>query len=103
MNKLNKENITGISALLIHAAKIDEMYSDHEKFLIKDFIKSYSKNENINETLKSAEEMESNSNQLLNFTNIIKKKSMEIKKAIIEHAYGEWSYQITLLINMNQI
>ena len=84
MNKLNKENITGISALLIHAAKIDEMYSDHEKFLIKDFIKSYSKNENINEILKSAEEMESNSNQLLNFTNIIKKKSLEIKKAIIE-------------------
>tara|TARA_Y100000389_G_C17441314_1_gene508725 strand:- start:72 stop:461 length:390 start_codon:yes stop_codon:yes gene_type:complete len=84
MNKLNKENITGISALLIHAAKIDEMYSDHEKFLIKDFIKSYSKNENVNEILKSAEEMESNSNQLLNFTNIIKKKSLEIKKVIIE-------------------
>ena len=87
MNKLNKENITGISALLIHAAKIDEMYSDHEKFLIKDFIKSYSKNENINEILKSAEEMESNSNQLLNFTNIIKKNNTEIKTDIIEHLW----------------
>ena len=40
MNKLNKESIIGISALLVHAAKIDEIYSDHEKDLVKDFIKS---------------------------------------------------------------
>ena len=31
MNKLDKESIVGISALLVHAAKIDEIYSDHEK------------------------------------------------------------------------
>ena len=38
MNKLNKESIIGISALLVHAANIDEIYSDHEKDLIKEFI-----------------------------------------------------------------
>ena len=45
MNKLDKESVIGISALLVHAANIDEIYSDHEKDLVKDFIKSYLKNE----------------------------------------------------------
>ena len=87
MNNLNKENVTAISALLVHAAKIDEIYTDHEKKLIKNFIKSYLKDEEINETLKKAEEIENNSNQLLNFTNIIKKESMDFKKDIIEHLW----------------
>ena len=87
MNKLNKESVVGISALLVHAAKIDEIYSEHEKDLIKNFIKSYLKDDNINETLKKAEDIENNSNQLLSFTNIIKKNSVVIKKDIIEHLW----------------
>ena len=87
MNNLDKESVTGISALLVHAAKIDEIYSDQEKNLIKNFIGSYLKNDDVNETLKKAEEIESNSNQLLSFTNIIKKNSMDIKKDIIEHLW----------------
>ena len=86
MNKLDKESVTAISALLVHAANIDEIYSDHEKNLIKGFIKSYL-NDDSNKILKKAEEIESNSNQLLNFTNIIKQKSMELKKDIIEHLW----------------
>ena len=87
MNKLNKENITGISALLVHAAKIDEIYSEHEKDLIRNFIKSYRKDDDVDETLMKAEEIENDSNQLLSFTNIIKKNSMTIKKDIIEHLW----------------
>ena len=87
MNTLNIESIKGISALLVHAAKIDEKYSDQEKSLIRDFIKSYSKNENTEEILKEAEKIEKNSNQLLNFTNIIKSNSIEVKKDIIEHLW----------------
>ena len=87
MNKLDKESIKGISALLVHAAKIDEIYSAHEQELIKNFIKSYLKDGDVNEILKKAEEIESKSNQLLNFTNIIKQKSMDIKKNIIEHLW----------------
>ena len=87
MNKLDKESIIGISALLVHAANIDEIYSDHEKKLIKDFIESYSINEDSEIILKKAEEIENNSNQLLNYTNIIKQNSMEIKKDIIEHLW----------------
>ena len=87
MNKLDKESVIGISALLVHAAKIDEIYSAHEKNLVKDFIRSYIKDDDANNILKKAEEIENNSNQLLNYTNIIKKNSMDIKKEIIEHLW----------------
>ena len=87
MSKLNKESIIGISALLVHAANIDEIYSDHEKKLIKDFIKSYLKNENEDEILKKAEDIEENSNQLLNYTNLVKQNSMDLKKDVIEHLW----------------
>ena len=87
MNKLDKNSVIGISALLVHAANIDENYSDHEKELVKEFIKSYLKNENIDEILKKAEEVEKDSNQLLNYTNIIKQNTMDIKKDIIEHLW----------------
>ena len=87
MNKLNKDSVIGISALLVHAANIDEIYSDHEKDLVKDFIKSYLKDDDANEILKKAEEIENNSNQLLNFTNLIKKNTTEVKADIIEHLW----------------
>ena len=87
MNKLNKESIIRISALLVHAAKIDEIYSDHEKDLVKDFIKSYLSDEDTDEILKEAEKIESDSNQLLNYTNLIKQNSLDVKKDIIEHLW----------------
>jgi uncharacterized tellurite resistance protein B-like protein len=87
MNKLNKENVTGISALLVHAAKIDEIYSEHERDLIRNFIKFYLEDDDVDETLTKAEEIENDSNQLLSFTNIIKKNSMTVKKDIIEHLW----------------
>ena len=87
MSKLDKESVIGISALLVHAANIDEIYSDHEKDLVKSFIKSYLIDEDSNEILKKAENIEHNSNQLLNYTNIVKKNSMDVKKDIIEHLW----------------
>ena len=60
MKTLDQKNIIGISALLVHAAKIDEQYSDNEKQLIKEFIKSYLKNDNNDEVLKKAEKIEQN-------------------------------------------
>ena len=45
------------------------------------------KDEDALKILKEAEEVESNSNQLLNYTNIIKENSIEIKKDIIEHLW----------------
>ena len=87
MNKLDQKSITGIAALLVHAAKIDEQYSESEKKLIKDFIKSYLKDNNHDKILKDAEEIELNSNQLLNYTNIIKRNDDTVKSEIIEHLW----------------
>ena len=87
MNILDEKSITGIAALLVHVARIDEQYSDDEKILIKKFIKSYLKNNDNDEVLKKAEEIEHNSNQLLNFTNLIKKNTTEVKSDIVEHLW----------------
>ena len=87
MSKLDKDSVIGISALLVHAANIDEIYSDHEKNLVKEFIKSYLNDVDANEILKEAELLEKNSNQLLNYTSIIKQKTLDIKKDIIEHLW----------------
>ena len=87
MNKLDKKSVIGISALLVHAANIDEIYSKHEKDLIKNFIKSYIKNEDTDEILKEAEKLENNSNQLTSFTTIIKKNSVDTKKEIIKNLW----------------
>ena len=87
MEILDKNNVTGIAALLVHAAKIDEKYSNKEKNLIKDFIQSYLKGEDKENILINAEEIEKNSNQLLNYTNIIKKNTEEVKSNIVEHLW----------------
>ena len=87
MKTLDQKSITGIAALLVHAAKIDEQYSGSEKKLIKDFIKSYLKDNDHDKILKDAEEIELNSNQLLNYTNIIKKNDDSVKSEIIEHLW----------------
>ncbi len=87
MRKLEKESVIGITALLVHAANIDEIYSEHEKDLIKDFIRLYLRDVEVNEILMEAEEIEKNSNQLLNYTNIIKENSIDVKKDIIEHLW----------------
>ena len=83
--ELDIEKLEGISALFIHVAKIDDNYTDKEKNIILEFLRSFSNNEeDINKILKRAEDLENNSNQLLNFTNIIKKNSLESKSIIIK-------------------
>ena len=88
MSKLDKKQLTGIAALLVHAAKIDEHYSDKEKNIILLFIKSFAgKGEIVEQILKEAENLENNSNQLLDFTNIIKKSSQDFKARVIKELW----------------
>ena len=90
MNKsnINKESLKGITALLVHVANIDEAYTDKEKKIIKDFIASFSYNDSdAEEVLKEAEQLESDSIQLLSFTNLVKKESLELKTEVIEHLW----------------
>ena len=88
--KKNKENINNknilITALLIHAAKIDDNYTDVEKEIIKKALISLdaiTSNE-AEELLKKAEKIEQESNQIVAFTREIKKNSMEFRLKIIE-------------------
>ena len=86
--ELDTEKLKGISALFVHAAKIDEHYTDRERKLISNFLKSFIKKpEIVEEILKEAEKLESDSNQLLNFTNIVKKNSLESKSIVIKELW----------------
>ena len=87
-SNINKESLKGVTALLVHVANIDEAYTDKEKKIIKDFIASFSYNEaDTEEILNQAEKLESDSIQLLSFTNLIKKETLEIKTEVMEHLW----------------
>ena len=83
---MDKENLKGVAALLVHVAKVDEAYTDQEKQKIKSFINSFNEGDS-DLILKEAEELESNSNQLLSFTRAVKDQDLEVKKEIIEHLW----------------
>ena len=88
MLKLEQKEIIGIAALLIHAAKIDEIYSDKEKKIILSFVKNNLDNEtSADKIMLEAEKLEENSNQLLSYTKIIKDSSVKIKSEIIEQLW----------------
>ena len=85
---MDKENLKKITALLVHVAKVDEIYTDKERGIIKNFIMSFSYNEKDCETiLQDSEKLEADSIQLFNFTSAIKKESLEVKTEIIEHLW----------------
>ncbi len=74
-----------IAALLIHAAKIDENYTDKEKEIIKKTLVDLGLDgKKLIETIKNAEKLESNSNQILEFTKEIKGIDESSKKKIVE-------------------
>ena len=77
--------LTKVAALLIHAAKIDQVYTDDEKEIIKKtLIKLGVKNSNIDKIISEAVINEKNSNQILDYTREIKKASEDVKINIIE-------------------
>ena len=80
----SKEILT--AALLIHAAKIDENYSNHEKEIIKKALinLNIAKTDDVENIIKQAEKKEKESNQLVGFTQEIKKSPMEFRLKIIE-------------------
>ena len=81
----NNKNVL-IIALLIHAAKIDENYTENEKKIIKKVIMDLNKisSNQADELLSLAEKKEEESNQIIEFTKEIKKYSMESKLKIVE-------------------
>tara|TARA_Y100000816_G_C26038826_1_gene544017 strand:- start:227 stop:619 length:393 start_codon:yes stop_codon:yes gene_type:complete len=88
MYRLNQNEIIGVAALLIHAAKIDEIYSEKEKIIILNFVKNNIEDKSSSDKIMiEAEKLEANSNQLLSFTKIIKNSSKDIKQEIIKQLW----------------
>ena len=89
-NKNKKENSDSknilVAALLIHAAKIDENYTDAEKKIIKQTLMQLNNisSDQTEDLIKLAEKKEEESNQIVEFTKEIKKYSMEFRLKIIE-------------------
>jgi uncharacterized tellurite resistance protein B-like protein len=81
----NNNFLTKICALLIHAAKIDENYTDKEEEIIKKTLNELGvKDENISKKIEEAKIIEENSNQILDFTREVKGLPEQDKIKIIE-------------------
>ena len=73
------------ASLLIHAAKIDENYTNKEKLIIEKTLLELGINkEKLDELMKTAEKNEENSNQILDFTKDIKSTDKNFKIKLIE-------------------
>jgi len=82
-NNINEKNdeLIKVAALLIHAAKIDEDYSQKEAEIIKQaLLKIGANSKDIEEIIRKATEIEENTNQILDFTKEV--KAMEEKDKI---------------------
>jgi len=84
--EFNETNLLSKTAsLLIHAAKIDENYTNKEKSIIeKTLLELGTNKEKLDELMKIAEENEKNSNQILGFTQDIKNTNENFKIKLVE-------------------
>ena len=84
-NKKENNFLVNICALLIHAAKIDENYTNKEEEIIKKtLIELGIKKDNIANTIRDAKIIEENSIQILDFTKEAKNLSETDKIKIVE-------------------
>ena len=84
-NDGNHLSLISVAALLIHSAKIDENFTEKEKYIIKKALIEMGANKDIlDEIIRDAELKEKDSNQILEFTKEVKNKSIEEKKIVIE-------------------
>ena len=86
-NKTEDKNISiiYIASLLIHAARVDEKYSEKEKKIIKEtLVKLGTERESIDNIITKAEAIEENSNQILEYTKEAKNLKHESKLILVE-------------------
>ena len=85
----NDSDLINVACLMIHAAKIDENYTDKEKTIIKNNLtKLNDNNENIDQLILEAEKKESDSNHIQDFTKNIKAMSKDNKIEIIKNIWS---------------
>ena len=84
-DKNENNDLSKVAALLIHAAKIDENFSDSEEAIIKQaLLQIGANNENLEKIFSDGKKIEENSNQILEFTKEVKNKSSVEKKIVVE-------------------
>ena len=84
-NNNKDDNLIKIAALLIHAAKIDENYTDQEEdIIIQTLLEIGGNKENIKNIIVNAKKVEENTNQILDFTKEVKNMTDADKIKIIE-------------------
>ena len=85
----NNNFLTNVCALLIHAAKIDENYTEKEEEIIKKTLSELGiEKENISKTIEDAKIIEESSNQILDFTREVKNLPHQDKIKIIESLWS---------------
>ena len=79
------DSFSKVASLLIHIAKIDQVYTDKEKeIIIKTIVELGAEKENLENIIKNAEKNENDSNQILDFTKEVKNMNEIDKEKIIE-------------------
>jgi uncharacterized tellurite resistance protein B-like protein len=79
------EILSKTASLLIHAARMDENYTEKEKVIIKKTLIELGVNENsLHELILEAEKNEKNSNHILDFTKAIKAEKDSFKITLVE-------------------
>ena len=85
----NESDLLDVACLMIHAAKIDQNYTDKEKNIIKITLnKLNNNNEDIEKLLLDAEKKESDSNHIQYFTKNIKNMDKNNKIEIIKNIWS---------------
>ena len=80
---------TKVCALLIHAAKIDENYTEKEEEIIKKTLGELGiEKENISKTIEEAKIIEESTNQILDFTREVKNLPNQDKIKIIKSLWS---------------
>ena len=84
----SNSDLLNIACLMIHAARIDENYTDKEKNIIKKTLSKFNKNnENIDALILEAEKKESDSNHIQDFTKNIKAMDKINKIEIVKNIW----------------
>ena len=84
----SNSDLLNIACLMIHAARIDENYTDKEKNIIKRTLSKFNKNnENIDTLILEAEKKESDSNHIQDFTKNIKAMDKINKIEIVKNIW----------------
>ena len=85
----DNSDLLNVACLMIHAARIDESYTDKEKKIIKNTLsKLNDNNEDIDKLMLTAEKKESDSNHIQDFTRNIKAMDKENKIEIIKNIWS---------------